>query len=58
MIPSHSCEKDKTSKNQGIVVTVTDGQSSIATENSQDLKCQCLLIYGFLQYKNTGKVLK
>ena len=36
IIPSHSCEKDKSSKNQGIIVRVTDGQSLIIGKNSQD----------------------
>lgn len=34
MIPSHSCEKDKSSKNQGIIVRVTDGQSLIVGKNT------------------------
>ena len=48
MIPSHSCEKDKSSKNQGIIVRVTDGQCLIVGKNSQAPTCQCLLVYGFM----------
>ena len=58
MIPSHSCEKDKSSKNQGIIVRVTDGQSLIVGKNSQDPTCQCLLGYGFMLHVRTDILYK